>query len=78
LLGYAPGSLIETPGGARRVDTLTPGDLVETLDAGPRPVRWIRSSDQPLESVADDNRPVLIRAGALGGGCQAQDLIVSP
>jgi hypothetical protein len=75
---YAPGTLIETPGGARRVETLQPGDLVTTLDHGPAPVRWTRSAAQALDAVRADERPVLVKAGALGPNLPARDLIVSP
>lgn len=38
---FAAGTMIAVPGGARPVERLRPGDLVETLDHGPRPVRWV-------------------------------------
>ena len=75
---YAPGTLIDTPEGYRPVETLQPDDLVMTRDHGPQPVRWSRSSDHPLDSAKDDARPVLIKAGALGNGLPAENLIVSP
>ncbi len=75
---YAPGTLIDTPDGARAVETLRPGDLVNTLDHGPQPIRWTRSGAHPLEKVDVDDKPVLIAANALGKGLPAQDLIVSP
>jgi hypothetical protein len=75
---YAPGTLIDTPQGPRPVETLGPGDLVLTHDHGAQPVRWVRSGDQALDSLPQDGRPVLIRAGALGPGLPNADLIVSP
>lgn len=75
---YAPGTLIDTPEGPRAVETLRPGDLVMTLDHGPMPIRWVRSSDHPLEEVEVDAKPVLIAAGALGSGLPTHNLIVSP
>lgn len=75
---FAPGSLIRTVNGDKPVETLRPGDLVMTVDHGPQPVRWVRSSDHPLEDAEVDDKPVLIQAGALGAGRPAQDLIVSP
>ncbi len=75
---YAPGTLIGTPDGLRKVETLAPGDLVMTLDHGPQVIRWTHSGDQPLEEVDVDTKPVLIAAGALGKGLPSQDLIVSP
>ncbi len=75
---YAPGTMIDTPDGPRAVETLQVGDLVNTLDHGPQPIRWVRSGDHPLEEVDVDAKPVLIAAGALGKGLPSQDLIVSP
>lgn len=75
---YAPGTMIDTPGGPRAVETLRPRDLVLTLDHGPQPIRWVRRGDHPLDGVEVDGKPVLIAAGALGAGRPAQDLIVSP
>lgn len=75
---YAPGTLIETPDGPRPVEELQIGDLVNTLDHGPQPIRWVRRGDHPLDAVDADGKPVLIAAGALGKGLPTQDLIVSP
>jgi hypothetical protein len=75
---YAPGTQIDTPGGPRAVENLKVGDLVETLDHGPQPIRWIRSGEQPLEDAGTDDKPVLIKAGALGASLPAHDLVVSP
>ncbi|SPH23626.1 hypothetical protein DEA8626_02692 [Defluviimonas aquaemixtae] len=38
---FTPGTLIRVPGGEVPVETLRPGDLVETMDHGPRRLRWI-------------------------------------
>ncbi|MFX0546040.1 Hint domain-containing protein [Roseovarius sp. S1116L3] len=75
---YAPGTLIDTPDGQRPVEALAVGDMVNTLDHGPQPIRWVRSGSHPLEQVEPDAKPVLIAAGALGRGLPMQDLIVSP
>ena len=75
---YGLGSLVDTPDGPRPIEALRPGDLVETIDAGPQPVKWLRSADHSLDNEPEDNRPVLIQAGALGPGKPASDLIVSP
>lgn len=75
---YAPGTLIDTPGGPRSVETLRPGDLVLTLDHGSQVIRWTRSGDQPLGDAHDDAKPVQIKAGALGHNLPAADLVVSP
>lgn len=75
---YAPGTLIDTPDGPREVETLRVGDLVETLDHGPMPIRWLRQGEHDLTKVRLDQKPVLIAAGAFGPDCPAQDLIISP
>lgn len=75
---YAAGTLIDTPNGQRSVETLKIGDLVQTLDHGPQPIRWIRSGEHPLQDAEADAKPVLIKAGALGPERPSHDLIVSP
>ncbi|WP_323765377.1 Hint domain-containing protein [Marinovum sp.] len=75
---YAPGTLIATAQGPRRIETLRTGDLVSTLDHGPLPVRWVRQADQPLEDAPRDAKPVMIRRSAFGPGCPSHDLVVSP
>lgn len=74
---FAPGTMIDCPSGARAIESLKVGDLVETLDHGPKPIRWIYSGDHPLEDMGIEEKPVLIKTGALGVGLPARDLIVS-
>lgn len=72
MICFSRGARILTPQGERAVEDLRPGDLVETLDHGPQPIRWVGSSRRAAQgSLA----PILIRAGALGN---ARDLRVSP
>jgi hypothetical protein len=52
--------------------TLRPGDLVQTLDDGPQPLRWIGSRTVP---AAGPLAPICIRAGAFGNH---RKLLVSP
>ncbi len=40
---FTEGTMIETPGGARPVESLRVGDLVTTLGSGAQPIRWIAS-----------------------------------
>jgi hypothetical protein len=75
---YAPGTLIATVHGDVAVEALKPGDLVKTQDHGLQPIRWVNKNDCPLDGAAQDAKPVLVRAGALGPNRPAQDLIVSP
>lgn len=80
LVCFTPGVLIETPRGARPVERLTVGDLVETLDHGYRPVRWVGRKTVGSEVLAQAPRlrPIRIRAGALGCGLPRATLVVSP
>ena len=77
---FTPETLIQTPGGERRIEDLRLGELVETRDHGPQPIRWI--GDRKL-SEFDARRlpqiaPVRIARGALGPDLPERDLIVSP
>lgn len=75
---FAVGTLILTPEGVRPVEALKTGDLVETLHDGPQPVIWCWRGTQCLRGAPREDKPVLIRAGALGAGCPERDLVVSP
>lgn len=75
---YAPGTLIETPEGPRRVETLRVGDEIWTADDGSQTIRWIWDGTTSLEDMDDDGFPVLIQAGSFGVGLPHNDLIVSP
>lgn len=78
---YAAGTMI-TVGGTKEVpiESLKPGDLVETLDKGKQPVRWIGSRTLCKDTLRDcpKLRPIRINAGALADGVPARDLVVSP
>ncbi len=60
---FVAGTRIRTPDGDVAVETLRPGDLVETLDHGPQALRWVGSrrvcAQGPLA-------PVRIGAGTFG------------
>ncbi|MEM9011240.1 MAG: Hint domain-containing protein [Pseudomonadota bacterium] len=75
---FGLGTLIATPGGERRVEDLSVGDLVETLDRGPQPIRWIGRRTLRFTRAAHRSKPILFPAGALGNGRPRRDLIVSP
>ncbi len=77
---FARGTLILTPEGEKPVETLNTGDLVTTLDHGPQLVRWLGMRHLSPTELAQRPafRPILIRAGALGDGRPATDLILSP
>ncbi|NKX44824.1 Hint domain-containing protein [Roseicyclus persicicus] len=60
---FTLGTRIAVPGGLARVEDLRVGDLVETLDHGPRPIRWIgRRRVTGRGAFA----PIRFAAGALG------------
>ena len=69
---FVKGTRVDTPYGARPIETLRVGDLVLTHDHGPRPVRWI---GQRCVDGTDRHAPVLIRKGAMG---VTRNLKVSP
>lgn len=77
---FTAGTLIRTAQGERPVEDLALGDLVWTRDNGLQPIRWIgRRVLRPAELAAQPNlRPIRIKAGALGAGQPARDLVVSP
>ncbi|MGV6847741.1 MAG: Hint domain-containing protein [Marinibacterium sp.] len=69
---FTAGTLIDTPDGPRKVEDLRPGDLVNTVDHGPQPVRW---SGARQVTADGDYAPVRIAAGAFGN---TRSLWVSP
>jgi hypothetical protein len=60
---FAAGTLIQTPSGPVAVEDLQVGQMVDTLDCGPQPVRWIG-----VQSVPGEGRfaPVCFDTGAIG------------
>ena len=61
--GFARGTRIGTPSGDVPIEDLSAGDLVQTRDRGPQPLRWIGSH---VIAATRDNTPVTIRKGTLG------------
>ncbi|AJE48379.1 Hint domain-containing protein [Celeribacter indicus] len=77
---FTPGTRILTPSGPRPVEALVEGDLVQTKDNGPQPLRWIggrRVTGARLYAMPH-LRPIRLRADALGMGRPDGDLLVSP
>ncbi len=77
---FAPGTRLLTPQGARAIETLRPGDLIQTKDNGPQEILWSgsrRMSGARLYAMPH-LRPVRFRAGAMGQGQPDGDLLVSP
>jgi hypothetical protein len=69
---FARGTMIRTPEGERAVETLVPGDMVETRDHGPQPLRWLGARSV---QATGSNAPIVIEAGTLGFH---RRLVVSP
>lgn len=69
---FCAGTLIDTPDGPRPVESLRAGDLVDTVDHGPRPLVWVGE----IEALASGHlAPVLLARGYLGA---TRDVMVSP
>ncbi|MEP3785946.1 Hint domain-containing protein [Ascidiaceihabitans sp.] len=74
---FTAGTQIATPMGDIAVEDLSVGDLVATVEYGPRPVRWITNSDLGDQSgpLSDNVMPVRIKPGTMGN---SRPLVVSP
>jgi len=78
--GIGAGARIDTPDGPRAVETLVPGDLVLTRDAGPQPLLWVgetRLSGAEL-CLHPHLRPLRLTASALAAGQPARPLRLAP
>ncbi len=69
---FTAGTRILTERGEVTIEDLQLGDLVQTMDNGLQPIRWIGNTTRPAQGHF---APVLIREGALGN---TSDLKVSP
>lgn len=77
---FTPGTRIRTEDGARPVEAIQPGDLVQTRDNGLQEVLWVgsrRITGARLHAMPH-LRPIRFRAGALGMDEPEADLVVSP
>lgn len=70
-------TLIRTPSGQRKVQELSPGDLVLTTDNCAVPVKWIGRQTTNAQHSDAKLQPVCIQAGALGDGLPERDLFVT-
>ena len=77
---FTSGSLIRTPNGLRKVETLQPGDPACVALGQTRIIRWIgRRRLSRLDLQANPHLcPVRIKADSFGLGCPRRDLLVSP
>lgn len=80
LICFTPGTLIRTPAGERPVESITPGDMVATRDAGPQPVVWTgrRRIGGGLLYALPRLRPVRIGGGVPGLPAPSRPLLLSP
>jgi len=77
---FTPGTMIRTATGSARIETLRPGNWVQTKDNGPQQVLWCghrRMTGARLHAMPH-LRPIRFRAGAMGIGRPEDDLLVSP
>ncbi len=59
------------------VEDLNVGDLVETRDHGPQPIRYIARSEVSGPKIPENRQPVLITCGSLGASLPKRDLVIS-
>ncbi len=69
---FVAGTRIATVRGAVAVEDLRPGDLVQTMDSGLKPIKWIGGRAVDGTGIF---APIRFRAGAIGN---SRDLKVSP
>lgn len=69
---FAAGTMIETADGLRDVADIAVGDMVQTMDDGLQPVRWVGNRTVPATGRF---APIRIAAGRFGN---ARDLVLSP
>lgn len=77
---FVAGTRLAGPLGDVAVEGIKAGDRLVTADHGVQVVRWVgmRRLTPAQMAASPHHRPVLIRAGALGHGMPARDLMVSP
>ncbi|MEP0565185.1 MAG: Hint domain-containing protein [Paracoccaceae bacterium] len=72
IICFTKGTLIRTPMGERRIETLQAGDVVLTLDNGPQPIRWIGCKTVRASGAL---APIRFQRGVIGNN---RELLVSP
>jgi hypothetical protein len=77
---FVQGTLITTADGQTPVEDLKVGDLVQTLDRGFQPMRWVgRRHVDAIELAENENlRPIRIRTDVISAGNDVGSLLVSP
>lgn len=77
---FASGTLIMTSKGEVPIESLRPRDMIQTLDHGLQPLKWIGSRQlTQSELIARPHlQPITISVGALAPGLPNKNLTVSP
>ena len=77
---FTPGTTIATPRGERLVEELQVGDKIITRDNGIQEIAWVGHKAMNGKQLAANPhlKPILIKAGSLGGGLPERDMLVSP
>ncbi len=75
---FAEGTLIRTQKGEIPVESLNTGDMVTTVDRGPKPIRMIVHRDLRFPGELPELKPIEFKPGSLGGGLPERVLCVSP
>ena len=75
---FLKGTLIDTATGPTPVEALRLGDLVETLDNGLQPVRFISCRCYKFKNGPHKMKPIRFRPNALGPNIPNRELLVSP
>ncbi|MFK7752888.1 MAG: Hint domain-containing protein [Sedimentitalea sp.] len=65
---FTAGTAIRTPQGETLIEQLTIGDLVQTADNGPQPIRWIGTQTLGPDALRAQSKlnPVLFKANVVG------------
>ncbi|WP_226898295.1 Hint domain-containing protein [Mangrovicoccus algicola] len=74
---FAAGTLIATPDGETKVESLEIGDLVMTPEGKSVPVKWVGRKTVMKFFQGERARPVRVSAGALGDGVPHRDLVLT-
>ncbi len=75
---FPPGTHVQTNQGERAVEELSPGDRIQTDKGENATLRQISCHKQTLPGKRNRGKPILIKAGVLGGGLPVRDLILAP
>jgi Ca2+-binding RTX toxin-like protein len=77
---FVQGTLIATANGEVPVEGLRVGDLIQTMDHGLQPIRWVDSRNLSAKDLSENEnlRPIRINMAAVCAGGGTGELIVSP